>query len=597
MREKYFSCQSMIVGIFALVITLNVANPQIALSQSFSFQKWLFGQPSTLSLWIIDINKHTGEVNINGSDTQQPGIPFTWDWGDGTVHDGWFPQHHTYTNITENYIVKVIAHYGGSEEDSAKILVRFIRPAITPISLSQDIEVFIPNHEMNLTSRMPGYTIPENLTYFDDSFFNIIPRSTVEYILTVSASIQKEFVNENLFLIEGGFNQYLLRDFSFGGMYSLWFTSPVVFGVGNYGFQGNIEYSSFMHEMGHNFTLNTPAEYIYGGKIDGNANAIYSETMANIFAHSTAYELLNKYEFYGFEEDLAYEIEQSAISSIQITKDAYEHYIDSGKDFHSWNDPMTPDDETFNTFQTLAFKFCEHGETDGYGYREPLKRMLKLLQLFDEGLHDSYDQFNDNHDADTFRATLMIAALSYGFMSDLRAEFRALNFPIDDDMYSELYNRVRTTIELITPNGGENFFAGDIEDITWTSENTSGNVTIEYSVDGGSGWQTVIDSTPDDGSYSWKIPNTPSTNCIVRVCDAEQSQFCDESGTFTIVGCCQCADCNEDGSVNIIDALWEVNCVLGVTPPPCSCNCNQDETDNILDVLCIVNIILSGICP
>ncbi|UCE17277.1 MAG: VCBS repeat-containing protein [Gemmatimonadota bacterium] len=61
--------------------------------------------------------------------------------------------------------------------------------------------------------------------------------------------------------------------------------------------------------------------------------------------------------------------------------------------------------------------------------------------------------------------------------------------------------------------------------------------------------------------------------------------------------CCECADCNEDGSVDILDALWEVNCILGINPPPCSCDCNQDGSNDVLDVLCIVNIILEGFCP
>ncbi|UCE17281.1 MAG: PD40 domain-containing protein [Gemmatimonadota bacterium] len=61
--------------------------------------------------------------------------------------------------------------------------------------------------------------------------------------------------------------------------------------------------------------------------------------------------------------------------------------------------------------------------------------------------------------------------------------------------------------------------------------------------------------------------------------------------------CCECADCSDDGSIDIIDALWEVNCILGLTPPPCSCDCNQDGSDDVLDVLCIVNIILEGSCP
>jgi hypothetical protein len=61
--------------------------------------------------------------------------------------------------------------------------------------------------------------------------------------------------------------------------------------------------------------------------------------------------------------------------------------------------------------------------------------------------------------------------------------------------------------------------------------------------------------------------------------------------------CCECADCDGNGSVNVLDALKEVNCILGITEPPCSCDCNRDDIDNVLDVLCVVNVILDGACP
>lgn len=61
--------------------------------------------------------------------------------------------------------------------------------------------------------------------------------------------------------------------------------------------------------------------------------------------------------------------------------------------------------------------------------------------------------------------------------------------------------------------------------------------------------------------------------------------------------CCECADCDGNDTVNVLDALWEVNCILGIHPQSCSCDCNQDGTDNVLDALCIVNIILDGSCP
>ena len=59
---------------------------------------------------------------------------------------------------------------------------------------------------------------------------------------------------------------------------------------------------------------------------------------------------------------------------------------------------------------------------------------------------------------------------------------------------------------------------------------------------------------------------------------------------------CSPADCNGDCTVNILDALWEINCILSDVPPGCSCDCNGDGTDNILDVLCIINCILYGDC-
>jgi hypothetical protein len=417
------------------------ATPTAPTAEPFNFKRYLFGSPSTLFVYVQSIDTSTGKVIVNGSDSKQPTAPFTFNWRDGTSTDGWFPQEHTYQDKTRNYVVIVTSHYTDGTTDQAGAGVRFTSPTIIPRSLPPDVVVTIPDHMIPLQSRL--YDLPPNLTYFDDSFFTIIPRSTVEYILTVAAYIQKDFVNDNVFLFNNKFEQFTLRDPSFQGMYSLWFTNPVSFGAGDYGFQGTIQWSSFMHEMGHNFTLNTPSNYYYGGKIDGNANAIYSESMAQIFQHATAYEIVNNSDYYGLSEDWTGDIKQGAISSIKIVRNAYENYLNSGKPFSSWNDPNTPADETFNTFMTIAYKFFEHAENDGLGYQVPVKRMLELLQTFDQDLATRYDPSHNTSAAATFRATLMVTALSYAFNKDLREEFKSLNFPIDDQLYSELYQRVQ----------------------------------------------------------------------------------------------------------------------------------------------------------
>ena len=439
--QKIFRVKEIILILILIAIYVSIFAKEA--NNYFNFKRYLTGPLQTISVQIENINYNTGEVVVGGYDSQCPTIAFTWDWGNGTINNGFFPWRHTYSDLTKNYLVRVTAHYSDGGTDTTEITIRFVSPAITTTSLSPDIAVSIPDSNITLISRMPGYGT-SGLTYFDNSFFYIIPRSTTEYILTVAASIQKDLVNDDVYLINGGFKQVLLRDPPFGGMYSLWYTIPVSFGVGDYGFQGTIQWSSFMHEMGHNFSLNSPADYYYGGKMDGNANAIFSESMAQIFQHATAYEIINNAGTYGLSEDIIADIKQSAISSIKIVRSSYEDYVNSGKSFASWNDPNTPQDETFNTFMTIAYQFFIHAENSGLGYRQPLKRMMKLLQTFNEDLRQQYDQHHNTTAADTFRATLMTTAVGYGFGQDLRDEFRSLNFPISDVIYGELINLVNT---------------------------------------------------------------------------------------------------------------------------------------------------------
>lgn len=407
----------------------------------FNFSKLISGDVPTLWVYVKSVDNDTGGVVIVGGASRKSSSPFFFEWDDGTVTEGTFPQEHVYSDLTKNYIVKVISHYSDNKSDTAEAFVRFVAPKIIQKSLPSEIAVTIPDSMVTLESRMPKeemYEFSENLTYFTDDFFPVIPRETIEYILSVAASIQMELVNNNVYQIEAGFRQIMLRDGPFRGMYSLWYTSPVSFGVGDYGFQGAIQWSSFFHEMGHNFTLNTPAEYFFGGKTDGNANAIYSEAMAQIFQHMTAYEMVNNYKKYGLSEDLAYEIRLSANASFLWEVVSYNGYVSSGKNFNSWNDPNTSSDETLGTFTTIAYKFFEHVECENVDYCKALKRMMIFLQHFNEDWHRRYEPDKDSVEGASFRATMMVSALSYAFDKDLRQEFKDLNFPVNDNVYLEL---------------------------------------------------------------------------------------------------------------------------------------------------------------
>lgn len=76
------------------------------------------------------------------------------------------------------------------------------------------------------------------------------------------------------------------------------------------------------------------------------------------------------------------------------------------------------------------------------------------------------------------------------------------------------------------PNGGEIFQIGTKRFVLWQAQSGITNVKIDYSIDGGSNWLTVINSTPAAaGSYAWNVPNTPSVNCKVRISNAANTSI------------------------------------------------------------------------
>jgi hypothetical protein len=68
------------------------------------------------------------------------------------------------------------------------------------------------------------------------------------------------------------------------------------------------------------------------------------------------------------------------------------------------------------------------------------------------------------------------------------------------------------------PDSGETLPPGQPFQIKWRTIGAAdiANVTIEYNT-GNGGWQSIAASAPNNGSYSWSVPTTPTSNLRVRV--------------------------------------------------------------------------------
>ncbi len=79
---------------------------------------------------------------------------------------------------------------------------------------------------------------------------------------------------------------------------------------------------------------------------------------------------------------------------------------------------------------------------------------------------------------------------------------------------------VAPLITLISPNGGEVWQSGSEQMIRWTTEGLS-DVSLSYSVDGGSNWQNIANSVDVDSihweNYQWTVPDQSSTQCLIMI--------------------------------------------------------------------------------
>jgi hypothetical protein len=91
-------------------------------------------------------------------------------------------------------------------------------------------------------------------------------------------------------------------------------------------------------------------------------------------------------------------------------------------------------------------------------------------------------------------------------------------------------------VYVTSPNGGDIFKAGSIQNITWTASPSIINIKIELTTDKGATWNPVANSVSAfPGTYSWTVPSTSSRQCQIRISDTSDSTFYDISDNPFII--------------------------------------------------------------
>jgi hypothetical protein len=156
---------------------------------------------------------------------------------------------------------------------------------------------------------------------------------------------------------------------------------------------------------------------------------------------------------------------------------------------------------------------------------------------------------------------------------------------------------ITPSIKVTTPNGRECWPVSTTKYIKWDYSFFSDSVIIEYTINNGATWDTIMDTTTNDGVYPWIIPNTPSDSCLIRISHVGDNSPSDTSdNVFSIVPWIR-GDANADCAINSADVSYLINYLFvnGPAPQPWQAgDANCDGTINSADVAYLINYLFVG---
>jgi hypothetical protein len=110
-------------------------------------------------------------------------------------------------------------------------------------------------------------------------------------------------------------------------------------------------------------------------------------------------------------------------------------------------------------------------------------------------------------------------------------------YDFDDPFFTDVSDAVFSIsrLQLQSPTIGQKLLVNSTHAIQWIASGNIANVKLEYSTNAGNNWQLITASTNAAiGSYNWTVPNSPTTQALIRISDAAMPAIIDTSDSFII---------------------------------------------------------------
>jgi len=181
---------------------------------------------------------------------------------------------------------------------------------------------------------------------------------------------------------------------------------------------GNYRWEVMAHEQGHNFFGGTSQFYYQLAT----PHPFLQESLAVLSAFYSYHFILDNATRFNISQQTRDSLNFDFSNGRNYQNDRYALYVLSGKKFNI-SDILTS--------QALDWKMIQYGENYGWG------NYKTFTKVFEDNISKKFSFQNDGVSPEE-QSTYIIAALGFAFNKDFRADFKELNFPINESFYTTL---------------------------------------------------------------------------------------------------------------------------------------------------------------